>query len=47
MAVPLLVVIKVSCDHFESLSPAGNFLAAQHTAVVDDEPAGNNHNQAA
>ncbi|MBZ9850425.1 AI-2E family transporter [Mesorhizobium sp. CA14] len=47
MAVPLLVVIKVFCDHFESLSPVGNFLAAQHTAVVDDEPAGNNHNQAA
>jgi predicted PurR-regulated permease PerM len=47
MAVPLLVVIKVFCDHFESLSPFGNFLAAQHTAVVDDEPAGNNHNHAA
>ncbi|MBZ9821054.1 AI-2E family transporter [Mesorhizobium sp. CA4] len=47
MAVPLLVVIKVFCDHFENLSPVGNFLAAQHTAVVDDEPAGNNHNQAA
>ncbi|MEI9405262.1 AI-2E family transporter [Mesorhizobium argentiipisi] len=47
MAVPLLVVIKVFCDHFENLSPVGNFLAAQHTSVVDDEPAGNNHNQAA
>ncbi|TPI13743.1 AI-2E family transporter [Mesorhizobium sp. B4-1-3] len=48
MAVPLLVVIKVFCDHFESLSPFGNFLAAQHTAVVDEEPAGNNnHNKAA
>lgn len=48
MAVPLLVVIKVFCDHFESLSPFGNFLAAQHTSVVDDEPAdNNNHNQAA
>ncbi|TIV66258.1 MAG: AI-2E family transporter [Mesorhizobium sp.] len=47
MAVPLLVVIKVFCDHFESLSPFGNFLAAQQTAVVDDEPAENNHNQAA
>ncbi|MBZ9762656.1 AI-2E family transporter [Mesorhizobium sp. CA8] len=47
MAVPLLVVIKVFCDHFENLSPVGNFLAAQHTAVVDEEPAGNNHNPAA
>lgn len=47
MAVPLLVVIKVFCDHFESLSPFGNFLAAQQTTVVDDAPAENNHNQAA
>jgi predicted PurR-regulated permease PerM len=47
MAVPLLVVIKVFCDHFESLTPVGNFLAAQHTTVVDDEPAENNHNHAA
>lgn len=47
MAVPLLVVIKVFCDHFESLSRFGNFLAAQQTAVVDEEPADNNHNQAA
>ncbi|CDX35723.1 conserved membrane hypothetical protein [Mesorhizobium sp. SOD10] len=47
MAVPLLVVIKVFCDHFESLTPVGNFLAAQHATVVDDEPAENNHNQAA
>ncbi|RWD74089.1 AI-2E family transporter [Mesorhizobium sp.] len=46
MAVPLLVVIKVFCDHFESLSPFGNFLAAQQATVVDDEPAENNHNQA-
>ncbi|CDX46336.1 conserved membrane hypothetical protein [Mesorhizobium sp. ORS 3359] len=47
MAVPLLVVIKVFCDHFESLSPFGNFLAAQQATVVDEEPAENNHNQAA
>ena len=46
MAVPLLVVAKVFCDHFESLSPVGNFLAAQQTAVVDDEPAENNHGSA-
>ncbi|TGQ01985.1 MULTISPECIES: AI-2E family transporter [unclassified Mesorhizobium] len=37
MAVPLLVVVKVFCDHFESLSHVGNFLAAQHTAVVEED----------
>ncbi|ESY68725.1 AI-2E family transporter [Mesorhizobium sp. M1050] len=37
MAVPLLVVIKVFCDHFDGLSHVGNFLAAQHTAVIEDE----------
>ncbi|MBZ9669781.1 AI-2E family transporter [Mesorhizobium sp. B2-1-8] len=37
MAVPLLVVVKVFCDHFESLSHVGNFLAAQHTAVMEEE----------
>ncbi|UVK39516.1 AI-2E family transporter [Mesorhizobium sp. AR10] len=37
MAVPLLVVIKVFCDHFDGLSHVGNFLAAQQTAVVEDE----------
>jgi predicted PurR-regulated permease PerM len=37
MAVPLLVVIKVFCDHFDGLSHVGNFLAAQHTAVEDEE----------
>ncbi|SJM28341.1 AI-2E family transporter [Mesorhizobium delmotii] len=37
MAVPLLVVIKVFCDHFDGLSHVGNFLAAQHTAVVEEE----------
>ena len=46
MAVPLLVVIKVFCDHFEGLSHVGNFLAAQQTAVVDDESAENNHKSA-
>lgn len=40
MAVPLLVVIKVFCDHFDGLSHVGNFLAAQHTTTVDEEPAG-------
>lgn len=37
LAVPLLVVIKVFCDHFDGLSYVGNFLAAQHTAVEDEE----------
>jgi predicted PurR-regulated permease PerM len=46
MAVPLLVVIKVFCDHFESLSPVGNFLAAQQTAAIDEEVVGNNHKSA-
>ena len=31
IAVPILVVIKVFCDHFESLRHVGNFLAAQQT----------------
>lgn len=31
IAVPLLVIIKVFCDHFESLRPVGNFLSAQQT----------------
>jgi predicted PurR-regulated permease PerM len=29
IAVPLLVVIKVFCDHFDSLRHVGNFLSAQ------------------
>lgn len=31
IAVPLLVVIKVFCDHFEGLQQIGNFLSAQQT----------------
>lgn len=46
MAVPLLVVIKVFCDHFESLSPVGNFLAAQQTAAIDEDVVENNHKSA-
>ncbi|MDX8449540.1 AI-2E family transporter [Mesorhizobium captivum] len=46
MAVPLLVVIKVFCDHFDGLSHVGNFLAAQQTILAEDEPAENNHNAA-
>ncbi|RUX77640.1 AI-2E family transporter [Mesorhizobium sp. M7A.F.Ca.US.006.04.2.1] len=37
MAVPLLVVIKVFCDHFDGLSHVGNFLAAQHAVVVEED----------
>jgi predicted PurR-regulated permease PerM len=36
MAVPLLVVIKVICDNFESLQPFGNFLSAQQPILRDD-----------
>ena len=36
IAVPLLVVIKVFCDHFESWRHVGNFLAAQE--VVERRP---------
>ena len=36
IAVPLLVVIKVFCDHFEEMQAFGNFLAAQQT-IDDDE----------
>jgi len=32
IAVPILVVIKVFCDHFESLRHVGNFLSAQQSA---------------
>ena len=37
IAVPLLVVIKVFCDHFEEMQAFGNFLAAQQTIDDDDE----------
>ncbi|RRH97147.1 AI-2E family transporter [Mesorhizobium tamadayense] len=47
MAVPLLVVIKVFCDHFDGLSHVGNFLAAQQTMAIDDEAAESNHKSAA
>ncbi|TIQ30457.1 MAG: AI-2E family transporter [Mesorhizobium sp.] len=47
MAVPLLVVVKVFCDHFDGLSHVGNFLAAQQTILIDDEPSENNHKSGA
>jgi len=34
-AVPLLVAIKVFCDHFEGLNNVGNFLSAQQSATDD------------
>ncbi|WP_421915159.1 AI-2E family transporter [Mesorhizobium sp.] len=37
MAVPLLVVIKVFCDHFDGLTHVGNFLAAQQTTGPEDD----------
>jgi predicted PurR-regulated permease PerM len=37
IAVPLLVVIKVFCDHFDGVWHVGNFLAAQQ--VVEPEEA--------
>lgn len=37
IAVPLLVVIKVFCDHFEELQSFGNFLSAQQSENGDDE----------
>lgn len=40
IAVPLLVVVKVFCDHFEGLRHVGNFLAAQHVPVEPDESSG-------
>lgn len=38
IAVPLLVVVKVFCDHFDSLRHVGNFLAAQQApdAAADE-----------
>ncbi|MDX8480333.1 AI-2E family transporter [Mesorhizobium sp. VK24D] len=47
MAVPLLVVVKVFCDHFDGLSHVGNFLAAQQAIVIDDEPAENDNRSGA
>ncbi len=37
IAVPLLVVVKVFCDHFDSLRHVGNFLSAQQTAEDEEE----------
>lgn len=37
IAVPLLVVIKVFCDHFDGLQHLGNFLSAQQHAEEEEE----------
>jgi predicted PurR-regulated permease PerM len=47
IAVPLLVAIKVFCDHFESLHHVGNFLSAQQTVEQAEEPAANTAQSAA
>jgi predicted PurR-regulated permease PerM len=39
LAVPLLVIVKVFCDHFDGLANVGNFLSAQQSAVEEDEEA--------
>jgi len=36
IAVPLLVVVKVFCDHFDGLRSIGNFLAAHQTSEPPD-----------
>ena len=35
MAVPILVIIKVACDNFETLHPIGNFLTAEKPNAKD------------
>ncbi len=37
IAVPILVIIKVFCDHFESWRHVGNFLAAQEPEIAEIE----------
>lgn len=41
MAVPLLVVIKVICDNFDTLKPFGNFLSADQSSLKADNDASN------
>jgi predicted PurR-regulated permease PerM len=40
MAVPLLVVVKVFCDHFDGLAHVGNFLAAHQAPAMDEDSNG-------
>ncbi|MFS4436799.1 AI-2E family transporter [Paracoccaceae bacterium GXU_MW_L88] len=37
MAVPLLVVIRVLCDHIPGLEHVGNFLSAEDPSVVEED----------
>ena len=37
MAVPLLVIVKVFCDHFDGLANIGNFLSAQQSMADEEE----------
>jgi predicted PurR-regulated permease PerM len=37
LAVPLLVIVKVFCDHFDGLANFGNFLSAQQSAADEEE----------
>jgi len=37
LAVPILVVIKVICDHFDSLQAVGNFLSAQQAGSKPED----------
>lgn len=37
LAVPILVVIKVICDHFDPLQAFGNFLSAQQTVTKAED----------
>lgn len=46
IAVPLLVVVKVFCDHFEGLQAVGNFLSAGQTIDRDEASNGHGHNGA-
>lgn len=39
MAVPLLVIVKVFCDHFDGLANIGNFLSAQQSMADEEEEA--------
>ncbi|ASJ72965.1 AI-2E family transporter [Granulosicoccus antarcticus] len=38
MAVPILLVIKVLCDHIETWKDFGEFLSGREAAIVADEP---------
>jgi predicted PurR-regulated permease PerM len=39
IAVPLLMMLKIFCDHIESLEPVGEFLSGRREEVIGPEPA--------